>query len=122
MKKFCVICSALLIAYSVAEAKPRMADNYVSQYMQNAIYQIAQYDKDDDGRLSPEEFGAKDTRKLTRDDRRQIRKAKKEGIYQNSTDQFATIDENADGFLTVKELEKYIKNQSERTKGKVRYY
>ncbi|MBQ8785248.1 MAG: hypothetical protein IJZ59_04305 [Alphaproteobacteria bacterium] len=122
MKKFYVVCSALLIAYSVAEAKPRMADNYVSQYMQTAIYQIAQYDKDDDGRLSPEEFGAKDTRKLTRDDRRQIRKAKKEGIYQNSTDQFATIDENADGFLTVKELEKYIKNQSERTKGKVRYY
>ncbi len=122
MKKFYVVCSALLIAYSVAEAKPRMADNYVSQYMQTAIYQIAQYDKDDDGRLSPEEFGAKDTRKLTRDDRRQIRKAKKEGIYQNSTDQFTTIDENADGFLTVKELEKYIKNQSERTKGKVRYY
>ncbi len=122
MKKFYVVCLALLMAYSVAEAKPRMADNYVSQYMQTAIYQIAQYDKDDDGRLSPEEFGAKDTRKLTRDDRRQIRKAKKEGIYQNSTDQFTTIDENADGFLTVKELEKYIKNQSERTKGKVRYY
>ena len=122
MKKFYVVCLALLMAYSVAEAKPRMADNYVSQYMQTTIYQIAQYDKDDDGRLSPEEFGAKDTRKLTRDDRRQIRKAKKEGIYQNSTDQFTTIDENADGFLTVKELEKYIKNQSERTKGKVRYY
>ena len=122
MKKICVICSALLMVCSVVNAKPRMPDNYVSQYMQTAIYQVGQYDKDDDGRLSAEEFGAKDSRKLTRDDRRQIRKAKKEGVYQNSTDQFATIDENADGFLTVKELEKYIKNQSERTKGKVRYY
>lgn len=122
MKKFFVICSALLMVYSVANAKPRKPDNYVSGYMQTAIYQIAQYDKDDDGRLSAEEFGAKDARKLTRDERRQIRKAKKEGIYQNSTDQFTTIDENSDGFLSVKELEKFIKNQSERTNGKVRYY
>lgn len=122
MKKFFVICSALLMVYSVANAKPRKPDNYVSGYMQTAIYQIAQYDKDDDGRLSAEEFGAKDARKLTRDERRQIRKAKKEGIYQNSTDQFTTIDENSDGFLSVKELEKFIKNQSEKTNGKVRYY
>lgn len=122
MKKFFVICSALLMVYSVADAKPRKPDNYVSGYMQTAIYQIAQYDKDDDGRLSAEEFGAKDARKLTRDERRQIRKAKKEGIYQNTTDQFTTIDENSDGFLSVKELEKFIKNQSERTNGKVRYY
>lgn len=122
MKKFFVICSALLMVYSVANAKPKMPDNYVSQHMQTAIYQIAQYDKDDDGRLSAEEFGAKDSRKLTRDERRQIRKAKKEGIYQNSTDQFTTIDENSDGFLSVKELEKFIKNQSEKTNGKVRYY
>ena len=122
MKKFFVICSALLMVYSVANAKPKMPDNYVSQHMQTAIYQIAQYDKDDDGRLSAEEFGAKDARKLTRDERRQIRKAKKEGIYQNTTDQFTTIDENSDGFLSVKELEKFIKNQSEKTNGKVRYY
>ena len=110
------------MVYSVVNAKPRMPDNYVSQHMQTAIYQIAQYDKDDDGRLSAEEFGAKDARKLTRDERRQIRKAKKEGIYQNTTDQFTTIDENSDGFLSVKELEKFIKNQSEKTNGKVRYY
>ena len=86
------------------------------------MYQINMYDTDQDGRLSPEEFSGKSKASETRETRRQIRRAKKEGIYQKPDDQFKTIDTNEDGYITLKELETYVHKQTKDSKGKIKYY
>ena len=86
------------------------------------MYQLNMYDTDQDGRLSPEEFAGKTQVAETRETRRQIRRAKKEGVYQEPDEQFKTIDVNEDGYITLKELEKYISKQTKDTKGKIKYY
>lgn len=105
-----------------AGAKYNPPANYITNSQKTAMYQLNMYDMDNDGRLSREEFGAKNQVKETRETRRQIRKAKKEGVYQTPDEQFDTIDTNHDDYITLPELEKYISEQTKKTKGKVKYY
>lgn len=122
-KKICI--PAVILAMAIcgqADAKYNPPANYITNSQKTAMYQLNMYDADNDGRLSREEFGAKSNVKETRETRRQIRKAKKEGVYQAPDQQFDTIDTNHDDYITLPELEKYISEQTKKTKGKVKYY
>ena len=84
--------------------------------------QIGMYDKNNDGRLDEEEFMAKKGARVSRDTRRQIRRAKKEGLYQAPDQQFRSIDTDGDGYITYQEMENYISGQIRKTNGKIEYY
>ena len=75
-----------------------------------AEYQMKEYDKDGDGALSLEEF-EKRFEKLTREDRRNIRRNKKNGTYQTPEEQFKAMDKNNDGLVSEKERADYIREQ-----------
>ncbi len=113
--------TAVVFAYDV-NAKFNPPDNYVPYQQREALRQIGMYDQDNDGRLDEQEFMAKTGVKTTRNTRRQIRRAKKEGIYQAPSEQFKTIDADGDGYITFQEMEKYIGNQIKKTNGKIDYY
>ncbi|MBP5398936.1 MAG: EF-hand domain-containing protein [Alphaproteobacteria bacterium] len=121
--KHLVMLTAALFAFSCeAEARFNPPDNYVGYQQREALRQIGMYDKDNDGRLDEEEFMAKTGAKVTRETRRQIRRAKKDGVYQAPNEQFKVIDADGDGYLTYQEMEKYISEQIRKSNGKIDYY
>ena len=75
-----------------------------------AAYQMREYDKDKDGLLSLEEFEARFD-KLTREDRRNIRRNKKNGTYKTPEEQFKEMDKNKDGVVDGTERAEYIRKQ-----------
>lgn len=124
MKKY-VYGTAMLLVFLTAHnagAKFNPPSGYITNSQKTAMYQLNMYDSDHDGRLSREEFGEKSNVKETRETRRQIRQARKEGIYQEPNSQFDAIDTNKDDYITLPELEDYITQQTKATKGKVTYY
>ena len=122
MKKLFLYATVAMLAVCDAEAKYNPPANYITNSQKIAMYQMNMYDADNDGKLTPEEFKNKSQVANTRETRRQVRRAKKEGIYQEPDEQFKTIDTNSDGYITLPELNKYISEQTTKTKGKVRYY
>lgn len=124
MKKIVLPFVAVIIMASGVEvlAKYNPPANYITNSQKTAMYQMNMYDADQDGRLSLEEFSGKAKVAETRETRRQKRQAKKEGVYQEPDEQFKTIDANGDGYITMKEMETYISKQTQKTKGKVKYY
>lgn len=122
MKKFFLYTAVTMLATCNAEAKFNPPANYITNSQKIAMYQMNMYDADQDGKLSPEEFGNKSQVANTRETKRQIRQAKKAGIYQAPDEQFKTIDTNNDGFITLPELNNYISEQTKATKGRVKYY
>ena len=123
MKRLFVLMTltAFAVTYD-AGAKFNPPDNYVPYQQREALRQIGMYDKDKDGRLDEEEFMAKIGVKTTRNTRRQIRRAKKEGSYQAPSQQFKTIDADGDGYITFPEMENYIGGQIRNSNGKIDYY
>lgn len=93
----------------------------VSRAQKIAISEFNRLDKDGDGKLSPEEFGAK-IRNYTRTEEKNIRRARKKGIYQSPEAQFAAADKDEDGFLSFNELTAYIEEYQKLDKGRARYY
>jgi len=75
-----------------------------------AAYQMKEYDEDGDGVLSEEEF-EKRFDKLTREDRRNIRRNKKNGVYLSPDEQFKAMDKNNDGKVDERERAEYIREQ-----------
>ena len=122
MKNLIILTAALVVFSAGAEAKFNPPDNYITGSEKTALLQISKYDTDNDGRLSVEEFEQKKNAKVTRETRKQIRQARRSGTYQEPNEQFQTIDTNQDGFITYQEMEKYISDQTRRTKGRVEYY
>ena len=123
MKRLFVLTTLTAFAFTHnAGAKFNPPDNYVSYQQREALRQIGMYDKDNDGRLDEEEFMAKTGAKVTRDTRRQIRRAKKDGLYQAPNEQFKTIDADGDGYITFQEMTNYIGGQIRKTNGKIDYY
>lgn len=104
----------LLGMAGVAEAKYVFPPDHQvkSRSEEIAEYQMKEYDKDGDGALSLEEF-EKRFEKLTREDRRNIRRNKKNGTYQTPEEQFKEMDTNKDGFVDEKERSEYIRKQRE---------
>ena len=104
----------LLGMAGVAEAKYVFPPDHQvkSRSEEIAEYQMKEYDKDGDGALSLEEF-EKRFEKLTREDRRNIRRNKKNGTYQTPEEQFKAMDKNNDGLDSEKERADYIREQRE---------
>lgn len=75
-----------------------------------ASYQMREYDKNQDGQLSLEEYESRFDN-LTREDRRNIRRNKKKGTYKTPEEQFKEMDKNNDGFVDEQERAEYIANQ-----------
>ena len=102
----------LLGMAGVAEAKYVFPPDHQvkSRSEEIAEYQMKEYDKDGDGALSLEEF-EKRFEKLTREDRRNIRRNKKNGTYQTPEEQFKAMDKNNDGLVSEKERADYIREQ-----------
>ena len=73
-----------------------------------AAYQMREYDKNDDGQLSLEEYESR-FENLTREDRRNIRRNKKNGTYKTPEEQFKEMDKNNDGFVDEQERAEYIR-------------
>lgn len=122
MKKFFIYTAVTMLATCNAEAKFNPPANYITNSQKIAMYQMNMYDADHDGRLSPEEFGNKSQVAKTKETERQIRQAKKAGLYQEPAEQFKTIDTNNDGYITLPEMDNYISKQTKATKGRVKYY
>lgn len=110
MKKLILMTLGLIFAATMAEAKytfPKDA-NVKSRSEEIASYQMKEYDKDGDGSLSQDEF-EKRFEKLTREDRRNIRKAKQNGTYMTPEEQFKAMDTNKDGKVDEQERAIFIR-------------
>ncbi len=125
MLKSCLtaLLAALMFPFPAAEAKynPPKDVPQVSYAQKIAVSEMNRLDKDGDGKLSPEEFGAK-TRTYTRTEERNVRRARKKGLYQTPEQQFEAADADGDGFLTFGELSDYIEKYQKQDKGRARYY
>lgn len=120
----------LLLLFAIgALAMPATADakynpppeKRATQAQKIAIGEINRLDIDGDGKLSPEEFGAK-VNSYTRTEEKNARRARKKGIYQSPETQFANADKDGDGFLSFGELSAYIAEYQKLDKGRARYY
>ena len=111
MKFWCIVCIGLLwcgemcAKYTFPEGMPVQ-----SRSEEIAAYQLREYDKDNDGKLSLEEFENRFDN-LTREDRRNIRRNKKKGIYKTPEEQFKEMDKNGDGLVDEQERAEYIRKQ-----------
>lgn len=124
MKKlaYVLIFSALLMPVAAsAKYNPPKDAPQVSRAQKIAVGELNRLDADKDGKLSPEEFGAK-VKMYTRTEEKKARRARKKGIYHSPSDQFALADKDEDGFLTFGELSAYIEEYQKKDKGRAQYY
>ncbi len=103
-----VLWSALF--FSVAEAKYNApAEGKVrSRSQEIAAYQMREFDEDGDGALTAEEYERRFD-KLTREDRRNLRRAQKEGNYMSPEEQFKAMDADEDGKVSEEERAIFIR-------------
>ena len=111
MKNWVVLAGVLLLSgqawgkYTFPEGM-----NVKSRSEEIASYQMQEYDKDKDGKLSLEEYERR-FENLTREDRRNIRRNKKKGTYKTPEEQFKEMDKDGDGLVDEQERAEYINNQ-----------
>ncbi|MFV0626949.1 MAG: hypothetical protein ACK5N8_06350 [Alphaproteobacteria bacterium] len=107
MKKFllAVFLVTLLFASPVVAKfnPPKEGYRKVSDKMTDGYFR--QYNTSEDGKMTLEQFQARD---INRQDRRSMRKDQKSGIYQTDEEKFKEMDEDGDGFVTKEEMNKYI--------------
>ena len=108
MKKFLALFVLLLGMAGIAEAKYNAPEGIVSRSDKIANWQL--------GKLSLDEFKRK-TENYGRDERRNVRRAKKEGIYMSPEQQFKAADTDEDGFLSDSELAEFIRKQRDAHEG-----
>lgn len=119
---YAALFTAVMVPFAVqAKYNPPKDVPQVSYAQKIAIGEMNRLDKDRDGKLSPEEFGAK-VGTYTRTEEKNARRARKKGIYQSPTEQFKAADTDEDGFLTFQELSAYIEEYQKQDKGRARYY
>ena len=99
-----------------AEAKYNAPAGIVSRSDKIANWQLDELDSDKDGKLSLDEFKRK-VDNYGRDERRNVRRAKKEGFYMSPEQQFKAADADEDGFLSDAELAEFIRAQRDNNQG-----
>lgn len=115
MKKFLFL-FVLLGTIGIAEAKYNAPAGIESRSEKIANWQLGELDADRDGKLSPDEFNRK-VDNYGRNERRNVRRAKKEGIYMSVQQQFKKADTDKDGFLSDAELANFIRMQRDKHEG-----
>lgn len=110
MKVLSLLILFLSLAASAAEAKynPPAEGKVRSRSQEIAAYQMREFDEDGDGVLTSEEY-EKRFDKLTREDRRNLRRANKEGSYMSPEEQFKAMDADGDGKVTEEERATFIR-------------
>ncbi len=88
MKNFALIA---IITCSLAGVCNAKYVPYQKDWSDKAIEEFRSLDKNNDGKLTKSEYGAKSKRKLSRSQKRIIRKAQKEGRYKSNDEQFDQI-------------------------------
>lgn len=103
---FAVFCCGLL-AFD-ASAKIMDREEYMPMYERiggkRADKIMERVDKTGHGIVSLDEFK---NQKLTRGERREIRREKKDGIYKTPEEEFRLIDKNGDGMASYEEMREY---------------
>lgn len=101
----------LLMAFSGnVQAKYNAPEGVITRSMYIADWQVRELDTDGDGKLSLEEFKRK-VENYSRDDRRNVRQAKKEGRYMTPEEQFTVMDKDKDGLVTEDEMADFVRAQ-----------
>ena len=106
----------LLGMAGIAEAKYNAPEGIVSRSDKIANWQLGELDADGDVKVSLDEFKLK-SENYGRDERRNVRRAKKEGIYMSPEQQFKAADTDEDGFLSDSELAEFIRKQRDAHEG-----
>lgn len=106
----------LMLFIGVAEAKYNAPEGIVSRSDKIANWQMNELDANKDGKLSVDEFKRK-AENYGRDERRNVRRAKKEGFYMSPEQQFKAADTDKDGFLSDAELADFIRQQRDDNEG-----
>lgn len=106
MKKLVLLLSGLwLLAAGAVEARYVMPKDSLpakeKQAGRKARYQLRNLDKDGDGKLSLDEFK---NRKLSREDRRIIRRQMKEGNYKSPEEMFKEMDVDGAGYIDAGQM------------------
>lgn len=108
---------SLLIGFSgLALAKYTAPEGIVSRSDKIANWQVNELDADKDGKLTVDEYKQK-TENYSREERRNVRKAKKEGKYMTPEEQFKAMDKDKDGKVSNEEMAEFVKKQREETQG-----
>lgn len=120
MKKLVLLLSGLwLLVAGAVEAKYVMPKDSLpakeKQAGRKARYQLRNLDKDGDGKLSLEEFKS---RKLSREDRRIIRRQKKEGTYKSPEEMFREIDVDGTGYIDAGQMADFYAGKKPEPKAK----
>lgn len=115
MKKMLALLFMLAFVYE-AEAKYNAPAGIVSRSDKIANWQMDKLDTNKDGKLSLDEFKRK-VENYGRDERRNVRRAKKEGFYMSPEQQFKAADTDKDGFLSDAELSGFIREQRDDNEG-----
>lgn len=108
MNKLSLLILGLIFVVSIANAKYVAPAGIESRSDKISGYQMQGLDEDRDGKLTEEEYKER-FNKLTREDRRNMYKAKKDGAYKSPQDQFKAMDTNEDGKVTEEEMSKFIR-------------
>ena len=104
---YCIL--LILFSFVEVEAKYSYPEGAVTTTERKVNRRIRNYDANQDGELSLEEY--QNFRKVrTRDDRRMERRAKKKGVYVSPEDAFNKMDVNEDGVVTKDEMLEYENN------------
>lgn len=115
MKKIILVLAVLSFPF-LAVAKYNAPKGIVSRSDKIANWQVETLDKDGDGKLSIDEFKKK-TENYGRDERRNVRRAQKEGIYMTPEQQFKAMDTDEDGLVSDEEMAEYVRKQRDSTDG-----
>lgn len=111
MKIMSVLLLPVLLLSFGAEAKYVYPEGATTTTERKVNRRINNYDADQDGELSLEEY--KKFREVrTRDDRRMERRAKKDGSYVSPEDAFRAMDKNGDGVVSREEMLEYEKEKT----------
>lgn len=112
--KAAVVIFGLMLSAGVIQAKYKYPEGATTTTERRVNRAIRNYDADQDGGLSLEEFQEK--RKLrTRDDRRMERRARKNGTYLSPEEQFKLMDKDGDGNVTNEEMLEYERSLQQKT-------
>lgn len=114
MKKSVILAFGLVIAFSAyVQAKYEAPPGIVTRSDKITNWQLNELDEDGDGKLTLDEFKKK-TENYGREERRNVRRAQKEGFYMSPEEQFKAMDKDKDGKVSDEEMADFVREQRDK--------